>query len=138
MRIYDWVGYKKPPNRTEVIQQQRAVYIVPIQLLNGFLVDMQLASVSMSTWVNANYTYYLFDSPPALPVDGPFGSVIHFAAIPGFQAQEFGWFGNGFGGPYQDGGGWHAGSGTLSRNFVLSWARRRWKSNIWEQVTYVG
>ncbi len=138
VRIYDWVGYKKPPNRTEVIQQQRAVYIVPIQLLNGFLVDMQLASVSMSTWVNANYTYYLFDSPPALPVDGPFGSVIHFAAIPGFQAQEFGWFGNGFGGPYQDGGGWHAGSGTLSRNFVLSWARRRWKSNIWEQVTYVG
>lgn len=138
VRTFEWVGYHIPPNRVERIQQQRPMYIVPIQILNGNLIDMQLASVSVSTWMYGSYTYFLFGAPPAFPVDGPFGSIIHFAAVPGFQAQEQGWFGNGFVGPYFSGGVWHAGAGTTARSFVLSWARRRWKANIWEQVTYQG
>lgn len=136
IRTFEWVGYHIPPNHNELLQQQRPVYIVPIQVLNGNLIDMQLASVSMSTWMAAQYTYFRLADAPALPPDGPFGSIIHFAAVPGFQAQEVGWFGNGFGGPH--GPPWVAGSGTIARSFVLSWARRRWKSDIWEQVKYVG
>jgi hypothetical protein len=132
IRLFEWIGYSKPPNRTERIQQQRPTYIMPIQLLNNQIIDVQLMSWSQSTWMDAIYKYFPISSPPSLPNDGPFGAVIHFAALPGFQAQEFAFGGGGFGLPH----GTSAGAGTYGGQFTQSWARRRWRSDIWEQVEY--
>lgn len=136
-RLYDWVGYSIPPGRTEVLQQNRPVYTVPKSWLNGVLVDMQIASVTVSTWVNAIYTYRRIATQHdmdtwSVPADGPFGSIIHFVSIGGFSGAEMAFAGNGF----DVGDNQHAGRGTYGLQFAQNWTRRRWRSNIWEQVIF--
>jgi len=140
MVAFDWVGYKKPADRMERMQQNRSLYFVPISILNGALVDYQICSVSISTSVRVNYKYWLWtaadDNGLALPGDGPYGSVIHFVSIGGFTGQKYLFAGNGFGGPYNSGG-WHPGTGTTVGQYTESWSRRRWHSDIWEQASYL-
>ncbi len=145
LRFYDWVGYTLPRNdlvtvtvagqniqvnRREKIQQMRPVYIVPKTYLNGRLVDIQLASVSVSTWAWALFQYYLVDEEDndaiATPPSSPFGSVIHFVSVGGFTGVSMLWSGNGF----------DVDNGTFGQSFVQSWAMRRWKSTIWERVMF--
>jgi hypothetical protein len=141
MRAYDWIGYNKPSDRSEKMQQSRPVYIVPISFQGTSLIDIQIASVSVSTWVDAIYSYFIWQSGGnnglALPSDGPFGTVIHFMTLPGFTGQNLSLFaGNNFGIPYFSNGIWHAGAGTSGGYFPQSWSRRRWHSDIWEQVVF--
>ena len=140
--FYDWIGYMIPKPRVEMHQQNKAVYLVPIQSLNGRLVDMQIASVSQSTYIRHFFTYWVYgrinnantNNGAAAPPDGPFGAIVHFSSIGGFTGQQFLWRSVGFGGPTAT----TAGTGTSGRNHTLGWARRKWRANIWEQVVYKG
>jgi hypothetical protein len=140
IRLYDWVGYKKPADRIERMQQSRPVYIVPVSFQGAHLVDMQIASVSVSTYVDVFYNYWNWqsggDNGLARPPDGPFGTIIHFVSVGGFIGIESAFSGGGFGMPSYYNGTWHAGAGTYGARFWQSWSRRRWHSDIWEQTSF--
>lgn len=139
MRLFDWVGVTLPLNRIETLSQNRPTYIVPKSFLNGRIVDIQIASVTIATFVRAYYFYKYINTQRDMdlwtkPVDGPYGSVIHFVAIGGFSGVTAVWAGNGF----NVGDATHAGSGTWGANFNQSWTRRRWRGKIWEEVVFYG
>jgi hypothetical protein len=122
---WDRVWRSLPASRSELMQQSRPCIGVVRTVLNGQLVDIQLFSVSISTWVTVNYTYSLGNAGLSLPADGPAGTVIHSSSgsLTLTQLLTF----NGF----------DSNNGTFGQQFNQSWQRRRWAGDIWEQAVYV-
>lgn len=121
--IWDRVWVTLPANRLERHQQQRAC-IGTAKTFNGStLVDQQLFSVSISTWVNVYFTYYLgHPGQSHIPADGPAGVIIHFTNGSSVLVPF-----NGF----------DINFGTFANQFTQNWSRRRWMGNIWEQAEFV-
>jgi hypothetical protein len=119
----DWVAATKPASRTEVHNQQRTIMFPLYQKRGTVILDVQLVSTSASTWVQVNFDYYLEGSPPAIPMDGPIGVVIHYSTVGGVEFPPVLWAQNGFS---PDVGNWRL-------YFITSWSRRRWMGHIWEQ-----
>lgn len=117
---WDRVYCTLPAARTERHQQSRAV-ILPARTYSGSnLIDIQLISLSISTWVDVYYTYHL-GFPRTTPADGPAATVIHFTnGI--FALLPF----NGF----------DVNNGTYGRQFTQSWTRRLWRGDIYEQAIF--
>lgn len=125
MVFWDRVWASLPKNRTETHQQMRPCIGVARTYLNGVLTDIQLFSVSISTWVNVNFTYAVGIRGLGIPPDGPAGTVIHFQGG-GLGISQLLTY-NGFNSNY----------GTFYGQFVQNWNRRKWKGDIWEQAVYV-
>jgi hypothetical protein len=141
IRMYDWVGYSKPPNRSEYMQQSKPVMGTATSSLNGRIIDVQLVSYSFSTYIRADYKYMTGSPGSDLPGDGPWAIVIHFVAVGGFTGQSLlEWsYGNGSGiQSFWVPGGGSSFAGTGGRDFRQSWSRRRWHADFFEQVTLIG
>lgn len=122
-----------PGTRTETMQQTRPCIGIQRTFLNGQQTDIQLFSVSISTWVNVTYTYALGNAGLAVPADGPAGTVIHSSGGGTTITQLLAF--NGF----DTGAGTQSspGQGTFGHQFVQSWTNRRWKGDIWENAIFV-
>lgn len=131
--MWDRVWCSVPAARSEVLQQTRPCIGITRTFVNGQQTDIQLFSVSISTWITANYTYALGQGPLALPGDGPAGTVIHSSGGGSTIIQLLAF--NGF----DTGAGTQAspGQGTFGNVFNQHWARRRWRGDIWEQIVFV-
>jgi hypothetical protein len=143
LTYYDWIGYTLPTNHTTYIvggntvhanrvergQQMRSYYGVARSYLGQTLVDIQLYSASTSTFADAIYTYFIpndyFKQVDDPPPNSPAGVVIHFVSVGGFTGVT----------QLIPLWGFDSNYGTFGQ-FVQSWARRRWKANIWEQVMF--
>jgi hypothetical protein len=105
--------------------QHRAMIGIQRQYSGILLIDLQIFSVSVSTWVRRHYFYNVGYPTYAGVVgwDGPYGTILHFP-----NGQSFLDYGNGF----------SAVSGTFGVNLKQSWAIRVWMGNIWETTLDIG
>jgi len=139
LRNYEWVGYSIPPGRSESIYQNKTVYIPSGSVVNGVLVDLQLSTVSQLLPATIFYSYAIQSNGFGAPAIGFYLTIIHYSTVGGFS------------GDYQeilaDANGAHYGplaSGHSPSNIInppptsnVAIARRRWRSNIWEQAVHV-
>jgi hypothetical protein len=123
LALYDVVGVTLPRERTETHNQMRAVIGVATQSKNGHLVDIQLWSVSVSTFVDVHIKYGFSCNGFGLPVDGPGATIIHWQAVGGWEfTPTLCTFGN-----------FDRVRGTVGVKYWQSWSRRLWMGGIWEQ-----
>ena len=122
--LTDWVYVTKPASRIEEHNQQRTI-LVPLyqKRATGYILDVQLVTASVSTFVDVYFDYYIEGHELAIPPDSPFAVVVHFSTVGGVEYQPKLWYKNGF----------DPNNGNWNIKQIQGWSRRRWMGHIWEQ-----